>query len=151
MHLIYKVVNDVTIFITLAGTCTRISRINIFRFTMIYLFIYFFTLTLTLIIVPFLSWVLSIVPLLFPLFPTIKFTSTLTRDTFCKFSWFFYLFDHIKYFRVHAFCFNRKTYTTKWILYSIKAPITLVHTNDKWIVMKFIRVQISKYYWHDHA
>ena len=36
------------------------------------------------------------------------------------------------------------TYSTKWIMYSIATPITPAHTNNERIVMKFIKIQVSK-------
>ena len=46
------------------------------------------------------------------------------------------------YFQVHVFCIGRNTYSTKWILYSVTAPITPFYTNEA--LMKLKRIQINK-------
>ena len=56
----------------------------------------------------------------------------------------------IKYFQVHVFHFVRNTYSTKWILDIIAVPITSVHANNEWTVIKFIKIQINKR-WPNHA
>ena len=58
--------------------------------------------------------------------------------------WLVYPFDYIKHFQVQVFDFIWNTYCTKRILNSFTAPITLVHINDEWVVMKFIMIQINK-------
>ena len=76
---------NLTIFLLLARTCTRIPDITLFTSVILY---WFLTLTLTLVVAPFLSRVA---------FPTIKFTSTLTWDMFYEYPCFIYSFDHIKF------------------------------------------------------
>ena len=38
----------------------------------------------------------------------------------------------------------RDPYSMKWIIDTIDAPIKPIYTNNKWIVMKLIRIQINK-------
>ena len=67
-----------------------------------------------------------------------------------RFLRFIYSFDNIKYFQVHDFYFFRKTYSTKWVFYSISTSITTVHHNDESMLMKFTMIQINKR-WSDHS
>lgn len=110
-----------------------VQNIIFFTFTMFY--------WLTIIIVIFLSRAT---------FPTIRFTSKLIWEVFYECLLFIYLFNHIKYYYVHVFFFFRNTYSTKLIFNSTTAAITPVYTNNKWIVIKLINVQINKF-WPDHT
>ena len=71
---------------------------------------------------------------------SMKFTSTFTWFMFYKCLWFTYHF-----YRVYIFHSLRTQIHAR-----ITDPVTLIHTNDEWIVMTFTRNYINKS-WSDHA
>ena len=134
---VFQILTNLSIIASQTSTCTRISGMILFTCTISY---WIFTFILTFIIVLFLS---------LAIFSTIKLTSAVTRSVFCEYRQFIYSLDHINTFRLISSVF-RDPYSMKWIIDTIDAPIKPIYTNNKWIVMKLIRIQINKR-WPDNV
>ena len=134
---VFQILTNLSIIASLTSTCTWMSGIILFTCTISY---WIFTFILTFIIVLFLS---------LATFSTIKFTSAVTRSVFCECRQFIYSLDHINTFRLMSSVF-RDPYSIEWIIDTIEAPIKPIYTNNEWIVMKLIRIQINKR-WPDNV